>query len=312
MSGTPESITLAIATFASENPLLVGLALFIATSLVIHYWRGRFYGPAVRTGFIARSWARFAAALGIAVVAAVFIRTFVAEIYSVSGASMLPGIGLGDRLLISKSAYGIKIPGVAARLGAQLPKRGDVIVFTTEDPATHATTAFVKRVIGLPGDIIAFSSGIAIINRWPVPICDAGPYVSFSKQGAVRGRVRVEFLENTAHLTIQTIGGGGFAEYTVQAGEVFVAGDDRDVSNDSRAMNEGRGGGVPLSAIRGRVTRVLVGGRPDGRLDMSRILARPGLDLHWPGIDLTKTKGWIADCLKAPPPSIPPAKVPNL
>jgi signal peptidase I len=308
MSGAAGSLTHAIGAFSSENPLVVSLGLFIATSSAIHYWRERLYGAGVRARTVSRSRGRLMVALALAVVAAAFIRTSIAEVYRVSGFSMLPGIGSGDRLLVSKTAYGFKIPGVTARLGGQLPKRGDLIVFSSTDSATHATTALVKRVIGLPGDTIAFSRSTAVINNWPVPTCDAGPFVSVTKDGAIRGRVQVEFLENRAYLTVQALNTSGFEQYTVKKDEVFVAGDDRGFSTDSRAWNERGGGGVPIDDIRGKVTRVLVGGRPDGRLDASRILTRLGTDLHQPGVDASRTKEWIAGCLKSPPPSVPPSK----
>ena len=89
-----------------------------------------------------------------------------------------------------------------------------------------------------------------------------------------------------------------FGGYTVKPGEVFVVGDDRGLSSDSRAWNEGRGAGVPVDILEGRVSRVLFGARPDGRLDFSRLLAAPlDLKVRMPGLDMRKTDERIQSCL---------------
>jgi signal peptidase I len=307
MAGKAGDATAAAARFASENPLIVILGIFIATSAAIHYWREWLLGtedarPATWTR------GRFGGVLTVTIVSALFLRTFVAEVYRVTSASMLPGLSVGDRLLVSKSAYGVKIPGVARRVGETLPKRGEVIVFMGDDPHGQGKTALVKRVMGLPGDTVVFSGGQALINGWQVPSCDAGPYVSFARGLTVRGRLVVEYLDNTAYLTVRNIGEKGTFQYIVQKGEVFVVGDDRGMSSDSRVWNDGRGAGVPAASITGRVTRVVVGGRPDGGLDFSRIFGRLGLELRQPGVDLKKTQEWIAGCLKESPSSVPPEK----
>jgi len=308
MAGASGGVVQTFARFSSENPLVIVLALFIATSSAIHYWREWFYGRGVSSSSSPWSRSRFATVLSLIVVLALVLRTFVAETYRVTSASMLPGLGVGDRLLVAKSAYGLKLPGVAHRIGENVPKRGDVIVFMGDNPSGNGKIALVKRVMGVPGDIVVFSSGQGVINGWPVPVCDAGPYVNFARRLTVRGRLTVEFLDNQAYLAVHTVGEKGFMQYTVPRGEVFVVGDDRGVSSDSRVWNEGRGAGVPISDILGRVTRVLVGGRPDGRLDFSRVFTPLGVNLNQPGVDLTKSKEWISDCLKDPPASVPPAK----
>jgi signal peptidase I len=309
MSAAGSSVKQAVARFGSEHPLLVILALFIATSAAIHYWRERFFASGVRPSTSSWTRARFAAVLAIVLVSALALRAFVAEVYRVTSGSMLPDIGVGDRLLVWKSAYGLKIPGLSHRIGGTQPKRGDVIVFMGEEANTRRKVALVKRVIGIPGDMIVFTEGQALVNGWPVPSCDAGPYVAYSGSNKVDGRLSVEFLENRAYLTVRTFGGKHqFVQYNVRKDEVFVVGDDRGASADSRSWNGGQGGGVPLSDILGRATHVLVGGRPDGRLDSSRIFRHVGLDITQPGVDLTKTRRFVDECLKDPLPSVPPAK----
>jgi signal peptidase I len=297
-----------IARFCSENPLVVILALFLATSAVIQYWRRHFYGDAIRERSRPWSRARFAAVAALVIGGALFLRTFIGEVYRVTGVSMLPGIAWGDRLLVWKSAYGVKIPGLTHRIGERMPRRGDVVVFKSVDPVTKVESALVKRVIGLPGDVVAFSGHQLSVNRFALPLCDAGPYINFSNQGVARGRLIIESIDNESHLTIQTIGLKGFQSYVVRKDEVFVAGDDRVMSVDSRAMNDGQGGGIPIANILGKVNRVLVGGRIDGGLDFSRVMKSIGLGLYQPGVDLSKSREWIQDCLKESHPSTVPAK----
>jgi signal peptidase I len=298
--------TQTVARFASQNPLVVLIVLFIAISETAHYWRSRFFGlPRLAR----RSWTRGRLATGVALVIALalFLRVFVAEVYRVTSASMLPDISVGDRLLVSKSAYGIRVPGTKLRLGAKLPKRGDVIVFMGDAQDGRGRVALVKRVIGLPGDKVQFLTGMAWVNGKQVPSCDAGTYQAFELGRGVKGHLAVEYLDNRAYLTVFDFSGKNTQPYNVPEGQVFVVGDDRDLSNDSRLWNNGHGGGVPVEDILGRVSRVLVGGRPDGRFDFSHVLAPVGLDLHMPGVDLTNARHWIRDCLKDPLPSEIPA-----
>ena len=156
----------------------------------------------------------------------------------------------------------------------------------------------VKRVIGLPGDLVSFRDGSLQVNDRRLTNCDAGPYTQMDGRVTVRGRLVVEYLGDETYLTVRKPIEPPFAGYVVKPNEVFVVGDDRGVSSDSRAWNEGRGAGVPLDVIEGRVSRVLFGARPDGRLDFSRVLA-PALDLkvRIPGIDTRKTDERIANCL---------------
>jgi signal peptidase I len=301
-----------LARLGEQQPLPLGLGLFLLFSATVTYWRGRRVPIGserrLETGRVALVFV-----LLVLLAAAFAARVSVAEIYRVVSPSMVPTLNAGDRLLVDKHAYGWRLPFAQNVLRARPPRRGDVIVFAA-DPARDAAgpAAVVKRVVGLPGDFVAFRGGSPIVNGWIVPSCDAGPFISVSGRVTVRGRIAVEFLEDRAYLTVRTpLDDSVFAGYLVPPGEVFVLGDDRGMSSDSRAWNEGRGGGVRLADIRGKVSRLAVGGRPDGRLDLSRVLAPLGLAVREPRIDVRDTEARIAQCLASPPrASWPPPPLP--
>jgi signal peptidase I len=297
-----------LARLAGESPLVVALVLFIVSSQAIHYWRSRFWATASVAPPYRWTGPRFAVGVVVTIAVALLLRTFVVETYWVTGTSMLPDLGYGDRLLVNKMAYGVKIPGSKMVLGAKLPKRGDIIVFKREAPDGAGMVSVVKRVIGLPGDKVAFSEGRAIVNGRPLATCDAGPFVNVTKNQTVRGRLNVEYLDDKAYLTIDPLGERGFMQYDVRKGEVFVVGDDRGASSDSRFWGGQRGAGLPIDQISGRVSRVLISGRPDGKLDFSRLFSSVDLDFRQAGVDLKQANGWIADCLKQRPKSttVPP------
>jgi signal peptidase I len=239
-----------------------------------------------------------------AAAAALVVRARVAEPYYVLSPSMLPTLAPADVVAGAKLGY----PLTAGRL----PARGDVVVFRSAGVAPPLSAValpevLVKRVVGLPGDRIRMRGNTPVINGWPVPTCRAGEYVYVMPDASgamLHGQLVVEFLGDRPYLTVHAAGAAPLEEYVVKPGEVFVLGDNRSNSMDSRAYDRGHGGGVPLGAIDGRAAWFVVGSRRNGETDWGRFL-RP-IDtmqarLRLEGLDAKTLEEGIARCLSHPP-----------
>lgn len=180
--------------------------------------------------------------------------------YFIPSASMRPTLEVGDRVLVNKFAYGwsrYSLPILVAervplegRLFARAPKRGDVIVFRRPDEPL----VLIKRVIGLPGDIVQVRDGVLFINGEAAPLED-GTSVLLDEDGrTVRAERYVETLpEGKAH-AIYDQGNGpadNFGPYAVPDNCFMTFGDNRDASADSRFW-----GCVPMENLVGRAETI--------------------------------------------------------
>jgi signal peptidase I len=216
-----------------------------------------------------RGWAKplFDAAAIILIVLAA--KTAIAEPYYVPSGSMEPTLQIGDELLATKYPYGyssaslppfINLPDTQ-RILAALPARGDVVVFRWPGDRSQI---WVKRVVGLPGDRIAMRGGHLWINGRPVEIRADGSGDVETEDGSLHPAPRyIETLPgNRSHTIFKHAGLGLFddmAEITVPADHLFVMGDNRDNSADSRIAVEAGGVGLlPTTDLVGRV-EALVG-----------------------------------------------------
>lgn len=202
----------------------------------------------------------------IAVGVALLLRAFVVEAFKIPSGSMLPTLQIQDHIFVNKFAYGPTLPFTKKRVLENLPPaRADVMVFEYPDPnPRNPRTDFIKRVIALPGDTLEVEDGHPIINGWRVPNCPVGEYQfdegdNFKKEG----ELFVEFLGERSYLTL--FEGRHFdppegerppprmeGPYRVEPGEVWVLGDNRNNSSDSRAWRRGHGAGVPFDNVKGR------------------------------------------------------------
>ncbi len=227
--------------------------------------------------------------------------SFIAKPFYIPSESMLPGLRIGDRLVVTKFAYGwsfvsptipnpvaifnsvvlhkpedswsVAVPFMKGRLLGSLPTRGDVVIVTP--PGTR--NDYIKRVIGLPGDRLEVRGGLVILNGTPVkrgpmhdtliPVDTNSPCNEADYPGAREtlgdGRMMcrlptiTETLPNGRRYETIELGwspGDDYGPITIPANHVFLMGDNRDRSADSRfeLSQLGLGGPVPYENLGGR------------------------------------------------------------
>jgi signal peptidase I len=217
----------------------------------------------------------YAESIGIAVGVALLLRAFVVEAFKIPSGSMLPTLQIQDHIFVNKFAYGPTVPFTKSRLFERMPpKYGDVMVF--ENPQ-NPHEDFIKRAVAFEGDTLTVDSGHPSINGWRVPNCEVGSYDfrDGDDLSTKRGELFIEFLGEYAYLTLFDDERGGMGRegpYKVAPGEVWVLGDNRNNSSDSRAWFGGRGGGVPYRNIKGRAMFVWMSFGADGGITWDRLL----------------------------------------
>jgi signal peptidase I len=195
-------------------------------------------------------------------------KTAIAEPFYVPSGSMEPTLLIGDELLATKYPYGYNASSLPAfvvlpvndrYLGA-LPQRGDVVVFRWPGDRSQV---WVKRVIGLPGDRVALDNGRVSINGTPVGLRAEGAGEVEIEDGSKMPAARfVETLPgDREHLIFKLTANNpldNIPETVVPPGHLFVMGDNRDNSADSRVpLSEGGVGLLPVANLVGRVDGIV-------------------------------------------------------
>lgn len=182
------------------------------------------------------------------VLAAVLVlRSFLFEPFQIPSSSMVPTLLVGDYILVNKFSYGLRLPVVRDKVVAiGEPERGDVMVFF---PPHQNQTYYIKRVIGVPGDIIVYRNKRLSVNGEAVPQqwLDEAP-VSRSS----RIRVGAETVAGERHLMqVDRARPARDFSVTVKPGHYFMMGDNRDNSSDSRVWGQ-----VPERDIVGKAVAI--------------------------------------------------------
>jgi len=152
-------------------------------------------------------------AICIAILLALFIRTFVVQAFKIPSGSMLPTLLIGDHLLVNKFIYGIREPfSGKILLPISNPKHGDVVVFRFPK---DRSVDYIKRVVGTPGDTVEVKNKKVFINGQPADDSHA-------------------HLSSSAILDAKVSPRDNFGPVLVPADHIFVMGDNRDNSYDSR------------------------------------------------------------------------------
>jgi signal peptidase I len=162
------------------------------------------------------------------------LRSFIAEPFRIPSGSMMPTLMVGDFILVNKFSYGIRLPVLHTKLlELGQPKRGDVVVFRFP---RQPDLDYIKRVVGVPGDNIAYYNKRLYVNGKRVSMQQVGPYSGTA--GPSSNGAALEFredLQGVDHSILITRGKFSVeGEYTVPDGHYFVMGDNRDNSNDGR------------------------------------------------------------------------------
>lgn len=188
-------------------------------------------------------------------------RSSLADWYNVPSGSMRPTILEGDKLFVSKLAYGLRIPFTSIELVHwRDPAAGDIVVFRHPDPSEQGKM-MVKRVVAVPGDTVEMERGDLFVNK---ELVFARPYHGSNflepkdrKPGEVLFVEQIQGAEHWLFLSESDPRHRKFGPETVPPGHFFMLGDNRDNSRDSRAW-----GYVPMRNLRGKVVSVMWSWRP--------------------------------------------------
>lgn len=172
----------------------------------------------------------YAEAAAIAILLALFIRTFVVQAFKIPSGSMKPTLLIGDHLLVNKFIYGLKIPFIDRYiLKFKSPKMGDIVVFKWP---IDEKKDFIKRVIGVGGDTVEIRNDVLFINNEQIKT----KYVDdFRDEEVRRAKKYTEFLDNLEHFILdEKKSNENLGPITIPENSIFVMGDNRDNSHDSR------------------------------------------------------------------------------
>ncbi|MDM3869825.1 signal peptidase I [Porticoccus sp. W117] len=168
------------------------------------------------------------------------LRSFLFEPFQIPSGSMIPTLKVGDFILVNKYAYGLRLPVSGTKVvDIGEPKRGDVMVFIPPHKKQH----YIKRVVGLPGDIVEMRRGVLFVNGQEMK---QSAYADIkadndtcTQMGLKDCIIQLENLDGVEHVIQRVKNPTNRASFSFVAkvpnGRYFMVGDNRDNSNDSRS-----------------------------------------------------------------------------
>jgi signal peptidase I len=213
--------------------------------------------------------------IAVAVLIALFLRAFVVEAFKIPSGSMIPTLQVGDHIFVNKFIYGIRFPWTNVKLGMtyRKPRRGEVIVFIyPKEPDKD----FIKRIVAIEGDTVEVRDNVVYVNEQPVPRRHVDEDCTYEDFEEATGRWEkrhceryLETLDGNTYATIYDKNGRvqSWRPTQVPPNNVFVMGDNRDNSHDSRFW-----GTVPFDLIKGKAMVIWwSSGEPEGWIRVARM-----------------------------------------
>jgi signal peptidase I len=193
------------------------------------------------------------------IVIVLVLRSFLYEPFRIPSDSMMPTLIQGDFIFVNKWRYGLRLPVLNTRVvEIGEPQRGDVVVFRKP---TEPSIVFIKRLVGLPGDVIRVTASGVLVNGTPSQIAPGELYSGPKSEQYPFSRVGEERLGEAAHAILLDPARPGLeGEWQVPPGHFFMMGDNRNNSRDSRFPEVGF---VPEANVIGKAEAIWLSFNPE-------------------------------------------------
>lgn len=193
-----------------------------------------------------RRWREYLLTLSLAVLSALFVRSYLVAAYKVPTGSMQPTLKPGDFIFSSRIAYGVRLPFGLKKIEFGFPNRADLVVFSYPN---QPEVNYVKRVVGLPGDRIQIIKGRLFLNEEPFEYQKSSDGKTDNPNTEIFEVFDEKYKDSHWKVIFQKHNENkDFGPIIVPTGELFLLGDNRDASDDSRYW-----GTVSASQVLGKV-----------------------------------------------------------